>query len=116
MGAQPRDPIDAVRAMIDAVNRGDFDALDSVVAQNVQRHSAATPGVQVRNLEELKHVLGQDLAAVPDAQQRINLIFGTDSMVGVHVTHSGTTRRCAGQGAELKMRHAGHPYCSADLW
>lgn len=88
--AESRDPVDVVRAMIDAINRRDFDALDSVVARDVQRHSAATPGVQVRNLAEFKDFLRQDLAAVPDAQQTVNLIFGTDTMVGVHATYSGT--------------------------
>jgi len=90
VAAQSRDPVDVVRTMIDAVNRRDFDTLDTVVAPNVRRHSAATPGVQVRTLEEFKAFLRQDLVAVPDAQQTINLIFATDSMVGVHVTYTGT--------------------------
>lgn len=87
---ESRDPVDVVRTMIEAINRRDFDALDAVVAPNVRRHSAATPGVQVRSLEEFKSFIRQDLAGVRDAQQTINLIFGDDSMVAVHATYSGT--------------------------
>jgi predicted ester cyclase len=90
LAAEPPNPTAVVRTMIDAVNRRDFDALDSVVAKNVQRHSGATPGVQVRNLAEFKDFLRQDLAAVPDAQQEINLIFGCGSMVALHATYRGT--------------------------
>jgi steroid delta-isomerase-like uncharacterized protein len=82
--------VDTVRAMVEAINNRDFDALDAVVAEDVQRHSAATPGVQVTSLEEFKQFLRSDLAAVPDAQQTIDVIFGTESMVAVRAIYSGT--------------------------
>ena len=40
-----------VLAMIEAVNERDFDALDSLVAADMRRHSAATPDVKVESLE-----------------------------------------------------------------
>jgi predicted ester cyclase len=76
--------------MIEAVNKRDFEGLDAVVAANVQRHSAATPGVVVENLEQFKAFLRQDLAAVPDAQQTVNMIFSDGDMVAVHATYEGT--------------------------
>jgi predicted ester cyclase len=88
--AKSPDPTEVVRTMIDAINRRDFDALDSVVAPNLSRHSAATPGVEVRNLEEFKEYLKQDLTAVPDAKQTIDVIFGCGPMVAVHATYAGT--------------------------
>lgn len=90
-------PEDVVLRMIDTVNQRDFDALDAVVATNVLRHCAATPGVKVENLEQFKAFLRQDLAAVPDSTQSVNLIFAADDMVAVHVTYQGTQTGQMGQ-------------------
>lgn len=81
---------DIVLSMIKAVNERDFDSLDLYVAENVQRHSAATPGVVVESLADFKEFLHQDLSAVPDAVQTVNLIFEADDMVAVHATYAGT--------------------------
>lgn len=79
-----------VREMTDAINDREFDRLDSLVATNVRRHSAATPGVKVENLEDFKAFLKQDLAVCPDAQQEVNLILAEGDLVAVHATYVGT--------------------------
>ena len=79
-----------VLRMIDAVNTRDFDALDDLVAPDVRRYSGATPDVKVESLEDFKAFLHQDLSAVPDAQQEVNLIFSNGPLVAVHVTYKGT--------------------------
>jgi len=79
-----------VRGMVEAINDRDFAALDTLVAANVQRHSGATPGVTVENLEQFKAFLHQDLAAVPDARQDIEFLFSEGDMVAGRFTYSGT--------------------------
>ncbi len=79
-----------VLRMIEAVNERDFEALDALIAPDVVRHCAATPDVDVRSLEEFKAFLHRDLAAVPDAQQELNLIFSSGQLVAAHVTYRGT--------------------------
>jgi steroid delta-isomerase-like uncharacterized protein len=79
-----------VLGMIEAVNDRDFDALDSFVAPDVRRHCGATPGVQIESLDNFKKFLHQDLAGVPDANQKVNFIFADERMVAVHVTYHGT--------------------------
>jgi predicted ester cyclase len=89
----PQNPraVEVVRSMSAVINNErDSDDLDYVVAEHVQRPSAATPGVEVRSLDELRQYLRNDLASVPDARQRVDLIFGTGSMVGVRATYTGT--------------------------
>jgi steroid delta-isomerase-like uncharacterized protein len=81
-----------VRRMIEAVNARDFDALDQVVAANVHRHSAATPGVVVENLEQFKAFLRQDTAAVPDSRQEFQFMVAEGDRVAVYATYSGTQR------------------------
>ncbi len=79
-----------VLRMIDAVNTRDFEALNDVVAPDVRRHSGATPDVTVESLEDFKAFIRQDLSAVPDAVQEVNLIFSNGPLVAVHATYKGT--------------------------
>lgn len=88
--AAESEAVGVVLAMTDAINARDFDALDSLVAADVQRHSAATPDVTVRSLADFKAFLHADLEAVPDARQKVNQIFSNGDMVAAHVTYSGT--------------------------
>ncbi len=49
-----------VLAMVEALNARDMGALDSIVAPDVQRHSAATPNVTVRSRDDFKAFLRRD--------------------------------------------------------
>ena len=68
--------IQIATAMTDAINARDLGALDSLVAPDVLRHSAATPDIVVTNLAEFKAFLEADFAAVSDSVQKIDVIFG----------------------------------------
>jgi steroid delta-isomerase-like uncharacterized protein len=81
---------EVVLAMVEAINARDFDALDTLVAPDVRRHSAATPDVEVRSLDDFKDFLRQDLSAIPDATMEVEQIFATDDMVAVRAMYSGT--------------------------
>jgi steroid delta-isomerase-like uncharacterized protein len=84
------DNVKIVEAMTEAINVRNFDALDKLIATDVKRHCAATPGVNVTSLAEFKAFLEADLAACPDAQQTVNIIFSSGDMVAVHATYAGT--------------------------
>ena len=79
--------ISLVQDMADAINARDLDAL---VSPNIVRHSAATPGVVVTNLDEFKDFLKTDFATVPDSVQEIDIIFGTESYVAMKARYRGT--------------------------
>ena len=79
-----------VRRMAEAINQRDLDALDDLVAADVRRHSAATPEVVVRDLEEFKAFLRGDIAAVPDSVQEIRELFGKGDLVAVRAVYRGT--------------------------
>jgi len=82
--------VKTVRSMIEAYNRHDLAALDALVAAGVRRHSSATPGVEVTNLDELKAFLRADWAGVPDARQELHEIFGDGELVAVRASYRGT--------------------------
>jgi len=77
-------------AMVDAINARDLAALDGIVATNVVRHSAATPGVVVTNLAEFRAFLETDFATVPDSVMEIDVIFGGGDYVAMRARYTGT--------------------------
>lgn len=79
-----------VHRMVDAINARDFDALDAIMSPDIQRHSAATADVTVRNREEFKEFLGHDLAAVPDSRQEVLFMLAEDDRVAAYMRYSGT--------------------------
>ena len=55
-----------IRGFFDAWNSRQPDAFDDLVAAGVVRHCEATPGVEARNLDEIKEFLRLDTAIFPD--------------------------------------------------
>jgi len=82
--------IQVAKSMIAAINDRDLDRLNGLIAPNVVRHSAATAGVTVTNLEEFKSFLRTDFAAVPDSVIKIDLIFGNSNFVAIRAVYTGT--------------------------
>jgi predicted ester cyclase len=82
--------IEVMKAMFEALNDRNLDVLDRYVAQDVVRHSAATPGAKITNLEAFRAFLEADIAAVPDSVQVIDVMFGNDEYVAVRARYMGT--------------------------
>ena len=81
--------VQLARSMVEAINDRDLDRLDDLVAGNVIRHSAATAGVTITNLEAFKAFLRTDFAAVPDSEISIEVIFGNKEYVAMRAMYSG---------------------------
>jgi steroid delta-isomerase-like uncharacterized protein len=97
-GASPDESANSrlVRQMIDAINHRDLDALDAVVAADMVRHSAATPGFEVRSLDDFKAFLKNDFATVPDSVIEIEHLIAQGDLVAVHAIYSGTQEGAMG--------------------
>ena len=78
-----------VQRFIEAVNNRDFNTLDELVAPHLVRHSQATPGLNVRSLDEFKQFLRQDLETFPDAHQEVNMMIAEGDKVAVYMTLTG---------------------------
>ncbi len=76
--------------MIEAINERDLDALDTVVAPNMVRHSAATPGATIESLDQFKAFLTEDFKAVPDSQVTVDTLLATENMVAIRAIYAGT--------------------------
>jgi len=88
--ADESENVEVVRAMIEVVNNRNLSALDGLVASDVVRHSAATPGVVVTSLEEFRAFLEADFKGIPDSVQEIEIIFGSGAFVAVRARYKGT--------------------------
>ena len=78
------------KSMVEAINERDLDRLDGLIAPDVVRQSAATPGVRVTSLEEFKAFLKTDFATVPDSVMKIDVIFGNADFVAMRAIYIGT--------------------------
>jgi len=73
--------VKVVKAMTEAINDRNLDALDAFVSPNLVRHSAATPGLNVTSLDEFRAFLETDFATIPDSVQTIDI---KENGVAVH--------------------------------
>lgn len=88
--SQPSDGTDIVKGMTEVINSRELDRLGDFVASDIVRHSSATLGVTVTNLDEFRAFLEADIASVPDSVQTIDVIFGNGEYVGVRARYNGT--------------------------
>lgn len=79
-----------VRTFVETMNARELDALDTLVAADVVRHSQATPGLEINSLAEFRAFLKTDFAAVPDSRQEVHMMVADGDMVAVWATYSGT--------------------------
>jgi predicted ester cyclase len=79
-----------IRRFFDAWNSRQPDAFDDLIAPNVVRHYEATPGVEARNLDQVKEFLRQDTAVFPDSVQTIKFLVAEGNLVAAWTTYEGT--------------------------
>jgi len=90
VSADEEQNVDTVRTMMELTNQRDLASLETVVAENVLRHSDATPGVVVTSLDEFKAFLETDFASIPNSVMDIDMIFSAGDKVAVRAHYSGT--------------------------
>ena len=88
--ANGTDNVLVVKNMIEAVNNRNLEVLDLYISEDIVRHSGATPGVNVTNLEEFRDFLRSDFAVASDSVQEIDIIFGSNEYVAVRARYIGT--------------------------
>ena len=101
-----------IRRFFDAWNSRQPEAFDDLIAPNVVRHCEATPGVEVRSLDQVNEFLRQDTAVFPDSVQTIKLLVAEGNLVAAWTTYEGTQRGPMGpfppSGRRALLRALGH--------
>ena len=75
---------------IEAVNRGDEDALDALIQPGFVRHSQATAPLTIESLEAFKVFLRQDRTTFPDLHMEKGLVIAEGDKVAAYMTLRGT--------------------------
>ncbi len=100
-----------MQSFIEAINNRDFNTLDELVDPNLVRHSQATPGINVRSLDDFKQFLRQDLETFPDAHQEVNMMIAEGDKVALYMTLTGTQEGAMGpylaSGKKVDVRFLG---------
>ena len=78
------------RQFIEAINAADWGALTAIVADDLVRHSAATPGPAVRSRDDFVALQTESLASFPDQRVTIDALVAEGNLVAVRATYSGT--------------------------
>ncbi len=81
-----------IRRFWEAMNSRQLDGLDDLIATDVVRHCQATPGLDVRSLNQVKDFLRQDTEVFPDSTQTITHLVAEDDLVAVWATYEGTQK------------------------
>lgn len=79
-----------VREFNDLVNSQDWAGLESVVASDFKRHSAATQGPPIRSLADFVALQKNFLQSFPDQHVELQQVFGEGDRVAVLGTYNAT--------------------------
>jgi steroid delta-isomerase-like uncharacterized protein len=74
----------------EALNSGDYDALDEFIAPNYKRHCQATPEVNVESLEQFIAFVKTWEDAFTDMKGEVHHIIAEGDMVAAYLTYTGT--------------------------
>lgn len=81
-----------VERFVEALNARRLDLLDELVAPDFIRHCQATPGVEIRSLDEFKNFQRQDAAAFPDSRQTLIHLVAEGNRVAAWGSYEGTQK------------------------
>lgn len=79
-----------VAKAFEVVGNGDYDNMDSFIAEHYIRHCQATPDINVNSLYKFKEFIRQDRIAIPDQQLDIKKLVAEDNMVAFWAIYKGT--------------------------
>jgi steroid delta-isomerase-like uncharacterized protein len=79
-----------VRAFVNAGNRNDLEAFDTLLAADFVRHCEATPEIAVASREEFKQFYRETAKTFPDQQMTLDTLVAEGDRVAFWGTFSGT--------------------------
>jgi predicted ester cyclase len=88
--ADPAQATDTVRRFVDAINRHDWQALESLLAPTFSRHSIAAGDAQIQSPAALVALLEREYATFPDAHEVLLDAFSDGRMVAARHRFRGT--------------------------
>ena len=78
-----------VQEVFVVVGNGEYDKMDNYTATDYTRHCQATPGLNVRSLDEFKEFIRQDRLAIPDQQLEVKKLVAENDHVAFWCVYKG---------------------------
>jgi predicted ester cyclase len=79
-----------VKKSFEVVAKGDYDAMNTYIADNYVRHCQATPDLVIESLDAFKAFIKTDREAVPDQKLIVKMLVAEGDLVAFWCTYTGT--------------------------
>ena len=79
-----------VKKTFEIVENGDYEGMNTYIADNYVRHCQATPDLVIESLDAFKEFIKADRAAIPDQKLLVKMLIAEGDLVAFWCTYSGT--------------------------
>lgn len=79
-----------VKKAFEVVAEGDYEGMNTYIAENYVRHCQATPELVVESLDDFKEFIRTDRNAIPDQKLNVKMLIAEGDLVAFWATYSGT--------------------------
>ena len=79
-----------VEKSFEVVANGDYEGMDSYIAEDYVRHCQATPELIIESLDAFKEFIRMDRLSIPDQKLNVKMLVAEGDLVAFWATYSGT--------------------------
>ena len=79
-----------VRKSFEVVANGDYDEMNTYIADDYLRHCQATPDLTIESLEAFKEFIRMDRMSIPDQKLDVKMLIAEGDHVAFWATYTGT--------------------------
>jgi predicted ester cyclase len=72
------------------VGNGDYEGMDTYIADNYVRHCQATPELVIESLDAFKEFIRNDRKSIPDQKLNVKMLVAEGDLVAFWATYTGT--------------------------
>ena len=79
-----------VMKSFEVVENGDYEGMNTYIAEDYVRHSQATPGLVIETLDAFKEFIRNDRKSVPNQKLNVKMLIAEGDLVAFWATYTGT--------------------------
>ena len=79
-----------VMKSFEIVASGDYEGMNTYIAEDYVRHSQATPGLVIESLDAFKEFIRNDRKSIPDQKLNVKMLVAEGDLVAFWATYTGT--------------------------
>ncbi len=79
-----------VKKSFEIVENGDYDGMNTYIAQDYVRHCQATPDLIIESLDAFKEFIRRDRKSIPNQKLKIKMLVAEGDLVAFWGTYTGT--------------------------